>query len=102
MSRALPSPLSCRKTLPPDMLGGLAKANTLVAKPEGHIFAYSSPSTCSGAWPKANLRVLRPEETTPNEHEAFCHRDACLVEKRSPDLSLRLHTRAPTSRKPPR
>jgi hypothetical protein len=82
MSRALSSPLSCRKTLPLDMLGGLDKANTWVAKPEGHtFFAYSSPSICSGAWLKANLRVLRPEETTPNEHEAFCHCDARLVRK---------------------
>jgi hypothetical protein len=85
------------------MLGGLAKANTWVTKPEGHIFlAYSSPSTCSGAWLKANLRVIRPEETTPNEHEAFYRRDACLVEKGSPDLSPRLHTRVLTSCKPPR
>jgi hypothetical protein len=64
------------------MLGGLAKANTWVAKPEGHIFfAYSSPLTCSGASLKANLRDLQSEETTPNEHEAFCRRDACLVKK---------------------
>jgi hypothetical protein len=54
------------------MLGGLAKANTWVAKPEGQIFAYSSPSTFSGAWVKANLRVVRPEESIPNEHEAVC------------------------------
>jgi hypothetical protein len=82
MSQALPSPLSRRKALPLDMLGGLAKANIWVAKPEGHrFFAYSSLSSCSGAWLKANLRVLRPEETTPNEHEAFCRRDSCLVKK---------------------
>jgi hypothetical protein len=43
MSRALPSPLPCRKTLPLDMLGGLAKANTWVAKPEGHIFSLTPP-----------------------------------------------------------
>jgi hypothetical protein len=33
----------------------------------------SSPSTCSGAWPKANLEVIRPEDTMPNEYEASCH-----------------------------
>jgi hypothetical protein len=49
MRRALLSPLSCRKTLPLDMLGGLAKANPWVAKPEGHIFsAYSPPRNARG------------------------------------------------------
>jgi hypothetical protein len=55
-----------------------------------------------GGLAQSQPKVLRPEETTPNEHEAFCRRDACLVEKGSPDLSPRLHTRALTSRKPPR
>jgi hypothetical protein len=32
----------------------------------------SSPSTCSGAWVKANLGVIRPEDTIPNEYEASC------------------------------
>jgi hypothetical protein len=43
MSQALPSPISRRKALPLDMLGGLAKANTWVTKPEGHEFLPTPP-----------------------------------------------------------
>jgi hypothetical protein len=50
----------------------LAKANTWVAKPEDHtLFTYSSPSTCSGAWLKANLGVVRPEDIVPHEYLPF-------------------------------
>jgi hypothetical protein len=35
MSRALPPPSSYYKPLPLDMLGGLAKVNIWVARPEG-------------------------------------------------------------------
>jgi hypothetical protein len=75
MCGALPSPLSYHKTLPLDMLGGLAKANTWVAKPACDKFSLTPPpSTCLGAWLKANLRVVRPEEIIPNKHEAFRRR----------------------------
>jgi hypothetical protein len=32
------------------------------------LLSYSSPSTCSGAWLKANLRVVRPEDIVPSEY----------------------------------
>jgi hypothetical protein len=43
MCGALPSPLSYHKTLPLDMLGGLAKANTWVAKPACDKFSLTPP-----------------------------------------------------------
>jgi hypothetical protein len=55
-------------TLPLDMLGGFAKANTWVVRPRGSKFFYSAPSTYSGAWLKANLRVVRPVDLIPNEY----------------------------------
>jgi hypothetical protein len=61
------------------MLGGLAKANTWVAKPGGsQILAYSSPW---GAWLKANLKVIRPEDIIPNEYKSLLSLRACLVGK---------------------
>jgi hypothetical protein len=84
------------------MLGGLAKANTWVTKPEGHRLLPTPPLEMLGAWLKANLRVIRPEEITPNEHKSLLSPPSMLGQKRLPDLSPRLHPRAPASRKPPR
>jgi hypothetical protein len=50
---------------------------------------------------KANIEVIRPEDTIPNEYEASCRHEHAWS-KRSPDLSPRLFPRASTSRKPPR
>jgi hypothetical protein len=36
---------------------------------------YSFPSICSGAWLKANLRVIRPKDTITNEYEASCRHE---------------------------
>jgi hypothetical protein len=82
------------------MLGGLAKANTWVAKPRVPSLSYPFPSTGSGAWLNANLRVIRPTGTIPNEYEASCRYEHVWSE-RSPDLSSMLPPRAPTSHKPP-
>jgi hypothetical protein len=83
------------------MLGGLAKADTWVAKPGVPSLSYSFPSTRSGAWLKANLRVIRPKDTISNEYEASCHCEHAWSE-RSPDSSSMLPPCALTSRKPPR
>jgi hypothetical protein len=64
-------------TLTLDMLGGLAKANIWVAKPEGYNLLPLLPSTCSGAWLKANLGVVRPEDIVPHEYLPFV--DASLL-----------------------
>jgi hypothetical protein len=62
-------------TNPPfSMLGGLAKANTWVAKPEGHTFRPFLPL-------EAILRVVRPEDIIPNEYKASCRCEHAWSEK---------------------
>jgi hypothetical protein len=72
MSRALPPPSSHRNPHPLDMLRGLAKANTWVARPGGPSFSPSFPLDMLGGLAKANLKVTRPKGTSLNEYEAYC------------------------------
>jgi hypothetical protein len=66
------------QTLPLDMLGGLAKANTWVAKPNCHNLLLLLPLDMLGAWLKANLRVVRPKDIIPKEYKASCHCEHAL------------------------
>jgi hypothetical protein len=48
------------------MLGGLAKANIWVAKPRGfQVFPFPPHRHARGLGSKANLGVVRPEDTIP-------------------------------------
>jgi hypothetical protein len=89
MCRALPSPPSCLKPSPSTCSGALLKPTHGLQNLGVTSLSYSSPSTRSGAWLKANLRVIRPEDTIPNEYEASCRREHAWS-RRSPDLSPRL------------
>jgi hypothetical protein len=71
MSRALPPPPSYNKPSP-STLGAWLKPTHGLQNPGVPSLSYSFPSTCSGAWLKANLRVIRPKDTIPNEYEASC------------------------------
>jgi hypothetical protein len=48
------------------MLEGLVKANMWVAKLKGHNSLLLLPLDTLGAWLKANLSVVRPEDIIPN------------------------------------
>jgi hypothetical protein len=83
------------------MLGGLAKANTWVAKPGGSKSFLFLPLYTLGGWPKANLRVVRHRDTITNEYKASCRCEHAWS-RMSLDLCPRLLPRVLTSCKPPR
>jgi hypothetical protein len=56
-------------TLPLDMLGGLAKANTWVVKPEGYNFLLLLPLNMLGGLAQSQPKGRSTEDTIPNGYK---------------------------------
>jgi hypothetical protein len=99
MSRALPRPSSCS---PPRHAQGLGESQHMGCKIWGFESLLFLPLDMlrglAQSQPKGHLDLRTP---SLNEYEASCRYEHAWSE-RSPDLSPRLFSRAPTSRKPPR
>jgi hypothetical protein len=57
------------------MLGGLAKVDIWAARPGGPNSFPSLPLDMLEGLAKANLKVVRPKDTSLNEYEASCRHE---------------------------